>query len=131
MQSACVLLKSTLALILRQASAGISSHSAGLLAINFENGFHITLNNGSFTILASYKYNKCSDKQEKALKQAVLDANIIAYSGIKLVAQPGTAPRPIIDFHDQAAIDYFGPMSKNSDQRLKIFSEYSISISSK
>ncbi len=78
---------------------------------------------GNFTVLTSYKYNKCSSDQKKALKQAVSDANVIAYAGIKVIARPGAAPADWIDFSHEAAIDYFGPSSKNGGQQSKIYSK--------
>ncbi len=81
--------------------------------------FHI----GNFTVLTSYKYNKCSSDQKKALKQVVSDANEIAYAGIKVIARPGAAPTDWIDFSHEAAIDYFGPSSKNGGQQSKIYSK--------
>ena len=59
---------------------------------------YVMFHMGKFTVLTSYKYNKCSSDQKKALKQAVSDANEIAYAGIKVIAVPGAAPRDWIDF---------------------------------
>ena len=88
-----------------------------ILLINFM--FHI----GNFTVLTSYKYNKCSSDQMKTLKQAVSDANTIAYAGIKVTALPEGRTVDWIDFRDEAAIDYFGPPSKNGGQQSKIYSK--------
>ena len=86
----------------------------------------LTLYTGNFTILTSYPYNKCSPDQEKALKQAALDANAIAHAGVKEYIDVGGDFNDRVDFSHEAAIDYFGPSSKNKDQQGKIFSESSL-----
>lgn len=78
---------------------------------------------GNFTVLTSYLCNKCSNDQNKALKQAGSDANEIAYAGVKVLACPGAGPIDWVDFKHQAAIDYSGPSSRNKDQQEKIFSK--------
>ena len=82
----------------------------------------LTFYTGDYTVLTSYLFNKCSSKQMQNLKQAVYDANAIAFAGVKRIARPGAAPLDWVDFTHQAAIDYFGPSSKNEDQRSKIYS---------
>lgn len=67
-------------------------------------------------------YNKCNKDQKKALKAAVTDANIIAYAGLKRLARPGAAPIDWLDFSHEAAIDYFGPSSRNGGEQNKIYS---------
>lgn len=95
----------------------------GCIRCTFQYTEYTAYHVGNFSVLTSYKYNKCSSDQMKALKQAVSDANVIAYAGIKVLARPGAGPVDWIDFGHEAAIDYFGPPSKNSDQQSKIFSK--------
>ncbi|KAL9115648.1 MAG: hypothetical protein Q9227_000016 [Pyrenula ochraceoflavens] len=92
-----------------------------ILLQDTDHGFNVTENGGDFKVLTSYLFNKCSESQQNVLKQAITDANIIAYSGVKELAGPAGTPIDWIDFSHEAAIDFFGPQNKNGGQRDKIF----------
>lgn len=83
---------------------------------------------GSFNVTTGYiSYTQCNDDQIAALWQAVNDAVSLAagtYSHVELKKRDGRILKreQLIDFSTQAAIDYFGPPSKNGPYVQNIFS---------
>ena len=65
-----------------------------------------------YKTLTTYKYYKCSKEQKKVLKQAAHDAINIAYAGISFFYGPGGDTVEYMNFDKEAAIDFFGPLSK-------------------
>ncbi|KAL2044016.1 hypothetical protein N7G274_003537 [Stereocaulon virgatum] len=100
-------------------SEGING--SGIRMVDTDKGFNVTDSGGNFTVLTSYLLDNCSSHEIKDLKQAVHDANVIAFAGIPSIHIINQPPIFFIDFSHEAAIDYFGPSLKNRDQQSRTY----------
>ena len=78
------------------------------------------------SILTSFKFAGCTDDQTKILNENVNDAVTLASAGLDYVNGELFVTYPSyghqqVDFSKQAAIDFFGPESKNQPYQQFIF----------